>query len=535
VPGPGPWPTELRPSDEPARLRSQLVVYVVCAVAVGIAADASSARGLGVAVAGALAAGVCVCLALGRRRPLGSMPGAVAAAIAMMVLTVGLLFVGTLGGFVLVPVVGAFALGLDWKLVRRLRPLPFASGLLVVVAVPGAGSVGVAAAVAWLVLALGALASLESDRRAAQPKVEALSAGPVAPDVPAFDAATTVLVALALALVAALVLSTPSCQRSDGGGGSGRSGSGGSGLGSGAGAGAGAGQERPGGGTGSGSRPGSGTGSGSGGLYVPDPDGRFLVPNDGERRTGDPLDGIPSPELLPRIGGVPETTTGRDGTRLDAERFGDGSGRITVTGPDGETRTFTYRTRSDGLVEIRALDDQGRPSRTFLYDPKGKVATDDRGTGGSASSDAPDRPEEDAAGSTGPNWRMIGLVAVALAALGALIWWLVRRQSSAAPAPPDAPPWALRLAAEIDHQGAVRGRRRGRSEPLVRYAAELACGPLPDRRVAEVAEVVSDALFGRRDPGPEVQRTAEATWAEVLTAHPAPSRRDLRRSPVDAP
>jgi hypothetical protein len=531
VPGPGPWPTELRPSDEPARRRSQLVVYVACVVAVGIAADASSARGLGVAIVGALAAGVGTCLALGERRPLGSMPGAVAAAIAMMVLTVVLLFVGALDGFVLVPVVGAFVLGLDWKLVRRLRPLPFASGLLVVAAVPGAGSAGVAAAVAWLVLALGALASLESDRRAAQPKVEALSAGPVAPDVPAFDAATTVLVALALALVAALVLSTPSCQRSDGGSGSGRSGAGGGSLGSGAGAGRG----EPGDPGGTGSRPGSGSGSGSGGLYVPDPDGRFLVPNEGERRTGDPFDGVPSPELLPRIGGAPQTTTERDGTRLEAERFGDGSGRITATAPDGETRTFTYRTRSDGLVEIRALDDQGRPSRTFLYDPKGKVATDDRGTGGSASSDAPDRPEEDAAGSTGPNWRMIGLVAVALAALGALIWWLVRRQSSAAPAPPDAPPWALRLAAEIDHQGAVRGRRRGRSEPLVRYAAELACGPLPDRRVAEVAEVVSDALFGRRDPGPEVQRTAEATWAEVLTAHPAPSRRDLRRSPVDAP
>ena len=70
-----------------------------------------------------------------------------------------ILFVGALDGFVLVPVVGAFVLGLDWKLVRRLRPLPFASGLLVVAAVPGAGSAGVAAAVAWLVLALGALAN----------------------------------------------------------------------------------------------------------------------------------------------------------------------------------------------------------------------------------------------------------------------------------------------------------------------------------------------------------------------------------------
>jgi hypothetical protein len=528
VPGPGPWPTELRPSDEPARRRSQLVVYVACVVAVGIAADASSARGLGVAIVGALAAGVGTCLALGERRPLGSMPGAVAAAIAMMVLTVVLLFVGALDGFVLVPVVGAFVLGLDWKLVRRLRPLPFASGLLVVAAVPGAGSAGVAAAVAWLVLALGALASLESDRRAAQPKVEALSAGPVAPDVPAFDAATTVLVALALALVAALVLSTPSCQRSDGGSGSGRSGAGGGSLGSGAGAGRG----EPGDPGGTGSRPGSGSGSGSGGLYVPDPDGRFLVPNEGERRTGDPFDGVPSPELLPRIGGAPQTTTERDGTRLEAERFGDGSGRITATAPDGETRTFTYRTRSDGLVEIRELDDQGRPTRTLLYDPKGRVAGDRSSTGGSAGSGAADPPDDDASKPGDPDWRLLGLAALTIAAVGGLAWWLVRRRPSAAAVAEDAPPWALRLAAEIDHEGARRGRRRARSEPLARYAAALAAGVLPDPRVPEVAEVVSGALFGPRDPGPEAQRWAESTWAALLADHPAPTRRERRRVPT---
>ena len=211
---------------------------------------------------------------------------------------------------------------------------------------------------------------------------------------------------------------------------------------------------------------------------------------------------------------------------------------VDVTGPDGEVRTFTYRPRGDGLVEIRELDDRGRPTRTFLYDPQGKVAADDRGTGGStgsASSAAPDRRDEDHAGSRAPNWRMIGLVAVGLAALGALIWWLLRRRTAvAAPAPAAAPPWALRLAAQIDHEGAVRGRRRSRSEPLVRYAAELARDPLPDPRVPAVAEVVSDALFGRRDPGPEVQRWAEATWAEVLAAHPAPGRRDRGRAPANA-
>lgn len=517
-PGPG-WPTELRPSDEPARLRSQVAVYVVCVVAMGIAAAAASAAELGVASALALAGGVAISLAMTERRPLGTLPGAVASAIAMMVVTVVLVFVGSLGGFVLVPIVGAFVLGLDWHLVRRLRPLPFASGFLVILGVAGGEPWAVAAGIVWLVLALGALASLEADRRAAQQRVRPVTAGPVAPDVPARDTLTTVLLALVIALVAALVLSTPSCRSPERGSGSGQIGQGGSGSGSSSGSGQ----------TGPGSASGSG-GTSSDHLYVPDPDGRFLIPNDGAGRGGDPTDGIPSPELLPRSGEPPTTSTYRDGTQTTAERLPDGTGRIRVTDPEGTTRTFTYRERSDGLIEIRELDEDGRTRRTLLYDPEGKLATDDQAAGGAAGADPPEEPEPEAGSSTGPNWRLVGLVAVVLAAVGALVWWLSRRRPKALPAAAPAPPWALRLAADIEREGAARGRRRGRSEPLLHYAEQLAVGPLPDARVAAVAEVVSTALFSRRDPGPDAQRWAEGTWAEAVAAQPRPTRGQRHRS-----
>ncbi len=246
--GPAGWPTERAKTDEPAGLRSQVAVYVVCAAAIGIVTGATSTLEWGLTTMLALAGGIAISLAADLRRPLGSVPGAVAGGLAMMVMTVVLAFVG--GGttsYLLVPAVGAFVLGLDWRLVRRLRPLPFAFGFLVVAGVSGGETWTYPAGLLWLVLALGALTSLESDRRAAQPKVEAVTAGPVAPDVQTGDVLTTVLIALALALVAALVLSTPSCQRRDGGGsgsggfgqtgsrqtGSGQTGSGGSGSGSG--------------------------------------------------------------------------------------------------------------------------------------------------------------------------------------------------------------------------------------------------------------------------------------------------------------
>lgn len=525
---PADWPTEPAKPDETARPPSQLAVLAVCAGAIAIVCGATGTLTWGVAAIVALGGGAAISMALEGRRLLGSLPGAAAAAITMLTLTVVLAFVGgPPSSFALMPVAGAFVLGLDWQLVRRLRPLPFGFGFLVVCGVAGGQTWTYPAALVWLAGALGALALLESDRRAAQPQVEPVTTGPVSSQVRTTDLATTVLVALAVAVVAALVLSTPSCRPPDQDP-SGRSGSGSPGSFGEPGSGSGSGSESggPGGGSGSGSGQGSGADDH---LYVPDPDGRYLIPDNGEGGSGSTT-GIPSPELLPDEPGPPSTQTAPDGTEITAERYPDGTGRITVVEPDGTERTYTYRERSDGLIEIQ---EEGGEGRTLLYDPQGRLATDEDGLGGAAGSDQADDPQEEDDGASPPDWRILALVAAVLAALGALAWWLSRRTKPVAPMA-DAPPWALRLATEIGRAGAARGRPRNRSEPLVGYAAALRSGPIPDERIVAVADVVSTALFSRGDPGPEAQRWAEATWEEIESAHPAPGRAERRRADAGA-
>ncbi len=502
VPGPSPsWPTEPGKSDDPARLRSQAAVYVVAALAIGIVCVAGDAAGWGVAGALALGAGVAIGLAFDLRRPFGGLPGAAAAAVAMLIAVVLLMLVGGPAmAYAAVPLLGAFVLGLDWHLVRRLRPLPFAFGFLVVIGVAGGETWTYPAAVVWLVCALGALTSLESDRRAAQAVVAPVTAGPMAPDVQTTDVVTTVLIALAIAITAALLLSTPSCRHPSGGGG------GGSSIGSGS-------EFGPGSEFGSGSENGSGSGSGSGSTYTPDADGRFLVPDEG----GD--SGVPSPELLPRPGDPARTLRLDDGRIIVAERNPDGSGRIVVTDPDGTTRTFEYQPGRDGTTQGRELDEEGRPGETLTYDPDGRIGTTDPSSGSQPDpeptpDDEKERPDVDG--------RIVLGVLLLLAAGGALAWWLSRRSPKAPP--PTAPPWAIRLAREIDREGAARGPRRTRSQSLTRYAEALRAGPLPDDRVPDVADVVATALFGPTPLGPDAQAWAESTWAAVVADHPAPGR-----------
>lgn len=515
--GPAGWPTEPVTADEPARPRSQLAVFVVCALAMGIVCGAAGAPEWGVAGMLALAGGVAIGLAADLRRLFGSVPGAVAALLSMMAMTVALAFIGTgAAPFALIPLVGAFVLGLDWRLVRRLRPLPFAFGFLVIIGAASGETWTYPAGLVWLAAALGALTSLEADRRAAHPQVEAVTAGPVAPDVQTTDLLTTILIALAIALAAALLLSTPSCRRDLGerSGGSGQFGS-----------------EGP---FGSGGEPGSGsqgTGSGSGSgadhLYVPDPDGRFLVPNAGPGGSEAGSRAIPSPELLPERGAPPRRLTLDDGTQIVAERDPDGRGRITVQDPDGTTRTYTYEERGDGLTEIHELDPGGGPGRVLFYDPEGQMATDDPNAVGEAGSSTSQPEEDDEDDASRLDGRLLVGLVVLLAAAGALAWWLSRRPPKAPPAA--APPWALRLAREIEHEGTRRGRPRPRSQSLARYCRDLEAGPLPDDRLPEVAEVVSTALFARTQPGPDAQHRAEAAWAEIVAAHPPPGRVERRR------
>lgn len=481
------WPTTPPRPDEQASLRSQAAVYVVCAAAIGIVTAAAAAIEWGAAAAVALAAGVAIGLAFDLERAFRSIPGAAAAVLAMVAMGVAIAFVGSVGvvGLALVPLTGALVLGLDWRLVRRLRPLPFGFGFLVVIGVSDGDPWTYPAGLAWLALALGALASLESDRRAAQPQVVAVAAGSQAARVRPSDLATTIVIALAVAVLAALVLTTPSCQRNPTGG---STGSGGSGLGS-----------------------GLGTGSG-GGSGAADPS----------------LDAVPSPELLPGPGEAPRRTTLDDGTTVTYERGSDGIGRATVDQPDGTTRTYTYRDGSDGLIEIRELDDDGNTVRTLYYDPQGKVTTEggaaidgrsndpgstSSGSGSSGSADG-SAPSDDDRSKAEVDGRLLALLLAVLVAVGALVWWVTRRRPKAPP--PDAPPWAMRLAHEIEQEGRRRGAPRARSQSLDRYGAELRRGVVPDERLSVVTDLVSAALFARSEPGPDARQRAERTWEEIL-------------------
>lgn len=511
------WPTEPVKPEELAGARSQIAIFVVCSVAIGIACGVGGELGWGVAAMLALAAGIAVGLLAELGPRFGSIPGAVASILTMMVLTVLLAFVGgSTIAFACVPLAGAFILGLDWHLVRRLRPLPFAFGFAVVIAVASGESWTYAAGLVWLVLALAALASLEADRRAGQPQVVAVTGGPSGDDLRTGDLATTVLIAVAIALLAALVLSVPSCNRNQegGSGGSDRSGEFGSGSGAGE----------------------NGSGGASEHRYVPDPDGNYLIPEDGQG-TGSGGEGIPSPELLPETGEPSSSFQSPDGSTLRAERLPDGTGRIEVTEPDGTVRSYTYEERPDGLIEIQEFDEDGNPVQTLYYDPQGELATGEPAADQSPSNRTPDRPEErkedDDKEPSKLDWRLIVGVVLVLAAVAALIWWASKRAGPTAP-PPDAPPWAIRLAREIDREGAARGPARRRSQSLTRYGDALRAGPIPDDRLADVVDVVSTALFGRSELGPDAQRWAESTWSQILESHPAPGRGDRRRAKSDA-
>ena len=243
---------------------------------------------------------------------------------------------------------------------------------------------------------------------------------------------------------------------------------------------------------------------------------------------------MPNSTLLPEPGATsPRTYTLEDGTVITAERDNEGDGLIVVEDPDGSMRVYRYVERSDGLIEIQEYDENGDRGRTLYYDPEGEMATDDTAAVDRTDQAPPDEPEADDAEKSHLDWRLLAGLVLLLAAAGGLIWWLSKRTPK--PPPGAAPPWALRLAHEIGREGAERGPRRGRSQSLVRYADDLRAGPMPDERLPQVADVVSTALFGRGDPGPEAQAWAEATWAEIVAAHPVPGRAERKRAKAATP
>lgn len=502
------------PSGPPATPRSQVAAAAVAVSALvlgGLAAP--EVLGWFVADAVALVVAIVVGLALPPLPPLRKLSGLVLGLIVGGLAMVGTMFLWAAAGLAippgLVPLVALVAVGLDWRRADRLRTVVTASGAVVLLAALSKDPVVVVGAVAWLALAFGTYTLLEGDRRAALPRVQPdarAAAAEARPD----DLATTLLIAAAVALLAALVLSVPSCQRRMSGD------AGGSGAGSSAGE------------AGAGGGSGSGFGSGSG-RYVPDPDGRFLIPGEGTPGSGG--ERIPTPDQVPDglEPGAPRTETLPDGTQLTYEERPDGDVAVTVTDPDGTTTDWRFHERSDGLVEIDRLEPDGTTAERWFFDPEGELATQEDGaTGGPTPTP---EPEPDA--SDRPDARAILQVLGILVALGLLAWlgaWWWRRRHPGGPAPdPTVPPWALALAARIDAEGAARGRARAADESVVRYGRELAAGALPDARLAVVCEVVSDALFSAVDPGPSVASWATSTFDEILAAHPVPSKRDRHR------
>jgi hypothetical protein len=257
---------------------------------------------------------------------------------------------------------------------------------------------------------------------------------------------------------------------------------------------------------------------------VEDPNGQYLIPSDGSAPSADDRDLPPSPEAIPWLDpGEELNERWSDGKQYYSEGLDDGGTSVSRRDPDGEWTTWEFRRRSDGLVQIDRLDEDGEVDRTYYYDPDG-VAVE-----GEPGGDPGDLPEPESAPDEPADWsgllRIAGVVLLVAALIGLAVWWWSRRRPPPAVVQEGVPPWAVDLARRIDVDGRERGRARASDESVVAYGRALAAERVPDARVTAVTEVVSDALFSGRDPGPEVQAWAVGTWDDVVAAHPVPDRR----------
>ena len=138
---------------------------------------------------------------------------------------------------------------------------------------------------------------------------------------------------------------------------------------------------------------------------------------------------------------------------------------------------------------------------------------------------APDQPDDQRSGFP---WKTVLVVAAVAAAAGAALWWYLKRRRP--PASPDGRQWAEDVVARLDRFGRAHGTPRSRSETFGHHAEALNREVVDDRRLADVARVVSDALFDREQPTMERRIWTEQVVDEIIEAHPPPSRVDrLRR------
>ncbi|CAN5508673.1 hypothetical protein BH10ACT1_BH10ACT1_12000 [soil metagenome] len=194
-------------------MASQAAVYVCSVLAIGLVFAAFDRPEYSVLCAGALAVGILIGLGTAAGAFVERASGAALAVATGVLMLTGVGLLSSQGATVppITVVLGALAvLGMDWRLVARLRILPFGSGLMVVATVGLERGWAYPAAILWFVVAIGALWLLENDRRTALDRPDLAPSDPALPRT--LDVVRTIGVGLFVGVIAALVLGNPSCS-----------------------------------------------------------------------------------------------------------------------------------------------------------------------------------------------------------------------------------------------------------------------------------------------------------------------------------
>ncbi len=481
------------PRHAPAGPTSQVLTsaaWVLVFVAVGLRSDVPSAAVLPTI---ALVGGIALGLSFDLRAAFASVSGLVWALVTFAVLSFGWVFAYSQTGweppYALVPLISLVVFGADWRWVDRLRPATAVSGLGLVPLLERDLLPGLVLVLAWFGVAAAALWSLRVDTARSLPGPVPLSAA-AAPAPASGRAAAGVVAAWALAAAAIFLIGLlafspdrpsppdPTSDRWSMGGGAGGGGSG----------------------------SGGGSGGFSGSLGGIDTDG------DGLPDTGMDLDGD----------GVADVD-------LDGDGVADADVPYDVDG-DGIPDQFAD-VDGDGIPDWSDADADGGSGDGSGQGGSGGTEPIDRdGASAPGALDADDPDDPDDGGSLGSTILAVvgGLLLLALVAAGgwALHRHLARRRALAAR------PWPIRLAERLDREGARRGRRRRRDEPVTAYADVLGGGVLADERLASVGAAVSTGLFAGAAPSDATGAWAAQVLDEAVAANPRPTWRDgLRRSP----
>jgi YD repeat-containing protein len=586
----------------PATIAGQIATYLEILLAIGLASAWLEKPSVFVVSAVALGSGMIVGLTTPIGLRLIRVSGVVISLCALFVLMVAhALTDGRLLGdepWLALLAVALVPIGLDWRVAARLRARTVCSGILVVPLVGAKQDWAYAGAIAWFVGALVTLWLLERDIRNATMRPVRLTPGVPPGRASVMDLVRTAGIGLAVGLVIAMLLADVRCTspddtpRFDVSGGSARFGEDGAASDGGSGATArvappsraldAAGREYEYRIDDQGRRYVTGENgnrlyvegqddrtilrrddggivaeidengitvydrNGNAQLYVRDPDGTVLVPDaDGEGQIPLPPSsgsgGLTGPDrglVYARDEQGRIVVRDPDGSKRTYDRDAQGRDRVQVDDRNG-TRTYVYDETGD-TFRITEYDERGREIGEYSYDPQGRLIDESQGSnaGGSSSesssSSAGEREADGAGGANQPPWGwIVGGLLVATAVAAAVLVLARRRPTSRRELD-----WAERLSARLDLEGRRRGRARGRSETVSAHASALAGGPLPDARLATVGQMVSAALFGRREPPAEVRTWADDVVDEVSNAHPPPTQRarwwSRRRRPTNA-